>query len=280
MNPTLLVLANFAEAAERPAQYAAVLGAPLHARLVLLHLDAYPVMLEPELLAVAAEQTARLEAETMRGLRALAGRLPPPTDVLEAAGPMAAAVAAAVRQYHPLLLVMGLSPEPGLLDQLLLSQVRPVLQATRRPLLLVPTAGPPAPGRPRRVLVAVDGEPFSLNAAGRAVAALLAAWPAAYTVAHILPGPGEAARSSHLALADVRACHLLPPATPLRLHQEIYSSPVAGIVQALADTQAELLVLIARPRSFLGELFHRSVTAAVLRHCLVPVLLLPAETPD
>jgi len=35
-------------------------------------------------------------------------------------------------------------------------------------------------------------------------------------------------------------------------------------------------VLIARPRSFLGELFHCSFTTAVLRHCSVPVLLLPA----
>lgn len=60
---------------------------------------------------------------------------------------------------------------------------------------------------------------------------------------------------------------------PSRLYQEIYSSPIAGIAQALADTRADLLVLIDRPRNLLGDLFHRSVTAAVLRHCPVPVLL-------
>jgi len=275
MTPNILVLANSADRAEHTARYAAMLGAPLHARLALLHLDASAVMLEPELVAAGAEQSARLEAETMQGLRALAGRLPAPTDVLEAVGPMAEAVAAAGRQYHPLLLAMGHHPTHSLLDQLLLTQVQPVLRALSRPLLLVPATGDAA-RLPRRVLLAVDGEPFSLSAAALALAPLLAGWGATYAVAHILSGPGGAARSSHLALADVRGSGLLPADTPLQFYQEIHASPAAGIRQALADTHADLLVLVARPRSFLGDMFHRSVTAAALRHCPVPVLLLPA----
>ena len=275
MNPSILLLANLPEAAAHTARYAAALGHPLGLRLVLLHCYLYPVLSEPALLAAATEELDLNEAETMTALRILASSLPGTTEVLEASGVVLDDVAAAIRRYQPLLLAMGLGPDQGLLDELLRSQVLPVLRDTRRPLLLMPAAAT-VTGPPRRVLVAVDGEPFTPNAAGRAVAPLLASWGAAYTVAHILPGPGEAARSSHLALADVQASGLLPPEAPLRLYQEIYSSPVAGISQALADTQADLLVLIARPRSFLGELFHRSVTAAVLRHCAVPVLLLPA----
>ena len=271
----MLLLANLPEAAAHTARYAAALGRPLGLRLVLLHCYLYPVLSEPALLAAATEELDLDEAETMTALRALARSLPGTTEVLEASGIVLDDVAAAIRRYQPLLLAMGLGPDQGPLDELLHSQVLPVLRDTRRPLLLVPAAAT-APGPPRRVLVAVDGEPFTPNAAGRAVAPLLASWAAAYTVAHILPGPDEAARSSHLALADVRASGLLPPEAPVRLYQQIYSSPVAGIAQALADTQANLLVLIARPRSFLNELFHRSVTAAVLRHCAVPVLLLPA----
>ena len=37
-----------------------------------------------------------------------------------------------------------------------------------------------------------------------------------------------------------------------------------------------LTALIARPRSFLSRLFHRSVTAQVLLHSAIPVLVLPA----
>ena len=52
------------------------------------------------------------------------------------------------------------------------------------------------------------------------------------------------------------------------------------MLRAVAEAEADLLILIARPRSFLGRLFHRSVTARVLRACPVPVLLLPADGPD
>jgi nucleotide-binding universal stress UspA family protein len=273
---SILVLANFADAAEATARYAAALGAPLHLPLSLLHLEVYPVMLEPELVAAAAEQTQRNEAETMTGLRALAHRLPGHTEVLETAGFMAAGVAEAVRQQHPLLLAMGLSHEQSLLDRLLLDQLLPVLRATQRPLLLVPHDAPTV-GPPRRVLLAVDGEPFTPNAASRALAPLLAAWGATYTVAHIR---SQDQAPSRLAMADVRASGLIPPAAPLDLYDQPNPHPATGLLQAIADTRADLLVLMARPRSFLGELFHRSVTAAVLRHCTVPVLLLPAEPLD
>ena len=277
MTPTLLILANAADLAERTARYAAALAAPLHPRLALLHLYEYPVMLEPELMVAVSEQAARHEAATMTGLRGLAERLPAPTEVTEATGTMTDAVAAAVQQHQPLLLALGLHPERSLLDELLTEHLLPALRATHLPVLLVPTAAPAPVAPPRRVLLAVDGEPFTPNAAARRLAPLLAGWPAAYTVAHVFAPDTPDSRQSHLALADVRASGLLPPGAPLALCQEASASPAAGIRQAQATTQADLLVLIARPRSFMGRLFHRSVTAQVLANCPVPVLLLPAR---
>lgn len=64
---------------------------------------------------------------------------------------------------------------------------------------------------------------------------------------------------------------------PLELYEHRHFSSVTGIIQTLEDTRADSLVLIARPRSFSGRLFHISVTAQVLRLSLVPVLLLPVE---
>jgi nucleotide-binding universal stress UspA family protein len=280
MQPTILVLANLAEGAEPAAQYAAALAAPLPAHLALLHLDLYPVLLEPELVAAASEQTTRQEAATMAALWSLAQRLPVPTEVVETAGVLADAVAAAVQQYHPLLLVMGLSAEQSLFDALLLNQLLPVLRAIHRPLLLVPKGGPTL-GMPRRVLVAVDAEPFTASAASLALAPLLSSWQAAYTVAHVGSILGDAlGTSGRMALADVRASELLPPEAPLALLEECYQAPVAGIRQAIIDTQADLVVLLVRPRSFMGRLFHHSVTAEVLRHATVPVLLLPVESPE
>lgn len=90
-----------------------------------------------------------------------------------------------------------------------------------------------------------------------------------------LPGELPGTRGQR-ALADVRASKLLPPATPLALYEVADATPATGILRAIDDTRADMLGLIARPRSFWGELLHRSVTAAALRHTPVPVLVLPA----
>ncbi len=276
MSPSILVLANLPEAAAHTARYAATLGRPLGLRLALLHCNLYPTLLEPELVGAIVEQVDRNEAQTMAALRALASRLPVPAEVAEASGLLEDDVAAAIRRYQPLLLAMGLGPRQGLLDELLRTQVLPVLRATGRPVLLVPDITAAAPVVPRRVLVAVDGEHFDLAAASRNLGGLLSSWAAVYTVAHIDRHSALLGTSGQQARADVRASKLLPPATPLKLYEVADAAPAPGILQALADTRADMLVLIARPRSIRGKQFHRSVTAAVLRHTWVPVLLLPA----
>ena len=273
MNPSLLVLADLLPAAERAAQYAALLGTPLHAHVHLLHFYQDPV-LELELAGVTSAQLNRSQAETAAVLGAVAQRLPASADVTISVAPMPEVIAEAVRVRHPLLLVMGLSTEHIVLDHWLHNQLLPVLRATQQPLLLVPEA---AATRPlRRVVLAVDAEPFTLKSSAVQVATLFEAWPAAaYTVANIRSRHEQPAFSGEMALAEVRASGLLPPAATLDLYEHRHFSAVTGIIQALEDTHADLLVLIARPRSFLGRLFHSSVTAQVLRLSPVPVLVLP-----
>ncbi|AMR29445.1 hypothetical protein A0257_21670 [Hymenobacter psoromatis] len=279
MNPSLLVLANVPEAAPHMARYAAALGQPLGLRLALLHCGLCAPLPEPKSMGEEAALPSRNEVQTLAALRALARRLPVPAEVAEAGGQLEDDVAAAANRYQPLLVAMGLGPRQHLLDELLRTQVLPVLRATGRPVLLVPAAAPAVaavPPAPRRVLVAVDGEHFGLAAACRNLGQLLGSWAATYIVAHIDQHSALLGTSGQHALADVRASKLLPPGTPLELYEVADAAPAPGILQALADTRADMLVLIARPRSIRGKQFHRSVTAAVLRHTWVPVLLLPA----
>lgn len=274
MNPSLLVLADLSASAERAAQYAALLGTPLHAHLTLLHFYHDPV-LELELAGVTSADFNRNQADTAAVLRVVARRLSVPAEVVVSVEPMPETIAETVQQHHPLLVVMGLSTEHIVLDHWLHNQLLPVLRATQQPLLLVPETAAIRP--PRRVVLAVDAEPFTLNAAALQVAPLFAAWPdVAYTVANIRSRHEQPAFSGEMALEDVRTSGLLPRSAPLELYEHRHSSSVTGIMQALEDTHADLLVLIARPRSFLGRLFHGSVTAQMLRLSSVPVLLLPA----
>jgi nucleotide-binding universal stress UspA family protein len=276
MNFSILVLTGFPETAAHPVLTAAALGGPVP--LVLLHVEAAPVLLEPELVAVVAEQTARIEAETMTGLRALAGELPLNTVVVESVRPLAEAVGAAVARYQPLLLVMGLSDSHTLFDKLLRNYVLPVLRATHRPLLLVPTAA--VARRPLRVLIAVDGEPFTLTAEALALAPLLATWAASYVVAHVAAHHAKQAAPERLARGRLLASGLLPPGSDPESYEMSHLSAGSGVVQAITDTRADLVVVLVRPRCFLERRFHRSVTAQVLRHSRVPVLLVPGKASD
>ena len=143
----------------------------------------------------------------------------------------------------------------------------------------MPEAAPTA-AVPRRVLLALDVEPFELNTAAKKLAPLLAAWQAAYIVAHAVDGREPVTPPRRLALDDVRTNGVVPPGASLRLHQMTGTTAADGILKAITDTQADLVLLIARPRSFLGRRFHHSVTADVLRRSPVPVLLVPAEAPE
>ncbi|SFP89611.1 universal stress protein [Hymenobacter arizonensis] len=274
MKPSIVVLVNQSETAEHAAHYAAALGAPLHAHVALLHLHHDPMLLAPDSALVTAAQTDRSYAEVAADMAALAQELPGAAEATVSVLPMAEAVAEAVLRHQPLLLAMGLSPEHDVLDHLLRNHVLPVLRATHLPLLLVPQAAA-RPAAPRRVLLALDAELYTLSTASRELAPLLAAWQAAYTVTHVMLDEKSAYQRRRMAMADVRASGLLPPDAPLWVYQERDVAPAAGILQALADTQADLLVLIARPRSFLKGLFHRSVTTQLLERCPVPVLVLP-----
>ena len=83
------------------------------------------------------------------------------------------------------------------------------------------------------MLVVVDDEPFILKAASRALAPMLAAWPAAFTVALVR---APQAQRSQLALADIHASGLISPAAPLRLYEEANGHPATNVLHTITDT--------------------------------------------
>ena len=100
MDPAILVLVNLSATAERAARFAAILGAPLHARLTLLNLWTYPVILSPELVEAEAQIAECTQTETLVALQLLARQLPVPAAVEEVPGVMLDAVKAAVRRHR------------------------------------------------------------------------------------------------------------------------------------------------------------------------------------
>ena len=263
---TLIVLTNFFPAARRAIHYAAGLAAPIGARLVLLHVRAASV-LEGELLPQPPAHDADLRAAVQAlavGVGVLtAVELVPDLQLSTATG--------LARRFGPALFVLGRAAEPEREDEVS-TAVRDLLRGGNFPLLVVPETYH-GPASPARVAVAADGEPFVLDhpAAAQQLLAQLQPVLTVVTVEGI-----EDDQACAAALRYVKASGLTAGAnytTPLAVR---HLSPAQGLLTAIGQTDAQLLVLVARQRSFLGDVFHRSVTSRLLADSPVPLLVLPA----
>lgn len=276
MTLSLLVLIDFTHPAAHALAYADRLASATGARLVLLHVRR-DAILDPERLSgtLAAHNTEvihRAFASLQRGLTA-------PAVAEISHGLVAEAVARAVRQHRPTLIVLGRTKtDDDTPDELLTPLALALLRTISQPLLMVPTNSTTLPA-PHRVLLAVDGEPFTLGPHTGPVRHLLDALPAALTVLHVLP-PDDGDSDDELpdqALASVAHAGLGADWAGLAHHRRVTApAPAEGILRVARSAEFDLVALVARPRSFLGRLFHRSVTAQVLLHSPLPVLMLPA----
>ncbi|WP_210521181.1 universal stress protein [Hymenobacter terricola] len=269
---SLLVLTDFTQPADHALAYADRLAGAVGARLVLLHVRR-DAILDPEQLSGTL---AGLDTEAIRlAFASLERGLTAPAVAEAGHGLVAEAVARAVRQHQPTLIVLGRTEAGNTPDELLTPLALALLRTIPHPLLVVPES-PATPPAPRRVLLAVDGEPFTLGPYTGAVRRLLDALPAALTVLHVLP-PGSAEELPRQALESVQRTGLADDLTELTRHRRVSAPhPAEGILRVAGSAEFDLVALIARPRSFLGRLFHHSVTAQVLLHSPIPVLMLPA----
>lgn len=272
MPVSLLILTDFFQAANRALDYATNLAQPLNARLVLLNVRRNSV-LDPERLT---DDFSNLSKEAVAlALNSVARDLPVPVVAEVGYGRVEVAVADAVARHHPALIVLGRPDHSNLPDELVQTTSLDLLRHAPYPMLMVPhLVASTAP--PRRVLLAVDGEPFSLGAHAGTMQQLFTALKAEVTVLHVSAGHHALAPT---ALESVRQTGLLLDLPPAHTHTRTATnaSPARGILQIAQPHDFDLLVVIARERSFLGQLFHHSVTAQVLLDSALPVLVLPAR---
>jgi nucleotide-binding universal stress UspA family protein len=272
MTPSLVVLTDFFAVTNRALSYAAGLAVPLKANLTLLHVR------HNELLAPAefsSRHTPEGELKTFYALEKLAADQAVATEVDISEFSLAEAVQEAVQHRQPLLLVLGRAGADAQPLNVLMNTVMHLLRHVPYPLLVVPAAGWDV-FPPRRLLLAADGEPFNLVEYQDVVSQLLQATHATLDVVHII-GDGEATPNPAAVLDSVRANDLVNNLEDSRLHQVYQNTVVDGVLQEAARQQADMLVIVARRHGLLGGLFHRSVTAQLLRESPIPVLVLPAE---
>lgn len=279
---SLIVFAGFYPPARRAIQYADALAEALTGRLVLLHVNRASLF-APNGLAAQSYRQQELERQTdtatilyqqAKGLRTTAA-VEVATDLLPAV------VQDLASRYQPALFVLSQADDDRTAAAAadLVDSSAEILRAGNYPLLVVSTTAP-AEHPPRRILIAADREPFGLAPEALALRALLALPGVQVVVAHVSSGV-EDDEGCALALRAVQASGLVNgrPTPEVRGYEHEHYDQ--GLLAAVQDTHADLVVVLARQRSYLGHVFHRSVTARLLAQCPVPVLVVPvaAEIP-
>ncbi len=270
MTPALLILTDFFRAATRALDYAINLAGPLQARLVLLHVHRDSIV-DPEMFT--GELSDLSKKATALAMSRIANDLPVPVVVEIGHGRVAFAVADAVSRHHPLLVVLGRPDYSATPAELVHTTALDILRKAPYSMLIVPFTLP-LKTLPRRVLLAVDGEDFTLGPHAGAMRHVLHALNAELTVLHVVREPDAAAEGA--AMESVQRTGLeVGLSAPIHFRSVVAARPADGILAAAQATDTDMVVVLARPRSFLGKLFHRSVTAEVLLRSPVPVLVLP-----
>jgi nucleotide-binding universal stress UspA family protein len=195
------------------------------------------------------------------------------------------------------LICMGTHGRNGLRHILLGSVAAAVLRGARAPILLNRAAEPPSPIKTApygRLLIALDGTETANTALdfvtaqrlGRAGEVVLVrvveqeqVWPLPTGTqadqARIYQDTAEHTRRSILEaeeyLSTVSATRLAGWKCEAKV---VVDHPVQGILKAIRDTHADLVVLASHDRHGVDRLLHGSMAQAVLKHASVPVLLL------
>ena len=270
----LIVFAGFYAAGRHAVHYADTLVQAVRGRLVLLHVERASFFDPRELVgnSYRHEEMAR-QTDTAAALHQLAQGLHvhPLVEVATDLLPSVAQDLAA--RYAPALFVLSPPSPDSVSAAAVATECAGLLRAGNYPLLVVPATAT-ADQPPRRFLIAADAEAFELTAAAQPWCQLLRMPGAHVVVAHVSSGVEDDAGCS-AALRVVQASGLVGglPAPELRGYE--HDDYTEGLLAAVQDTRADMVVVLARERSYLGELFHRSVTARLLERCPVPVLILP-----
>jgi nucleotide-binding universal stress UspA family protein len=167
------------------------------------------------------------------------------------------------------LLVMSTHGRTGLTRLRLGSVLESVLRQITGPILTIGPAATAAPGPIRRILLAADLSLRSQAALSLSID-LASHTGAELTALHVVDGPVAAGRDAYSAL-----CDWIPAEARNRcnLREVVREGKTSATIMAEAKKlKADLLVLGAHPRSYLGQLVFGSTTETVIRTAPCPVL--------
>ena len=276
---TILVPTDFSDGSMAAVRYGIALANRTEgAKLVLF--AAYHLPPPPAELAWEAIQQfhGRIEEDTRKGLAELESsvnaQLKTPCEAVCVQGLAADAILDAMATHRPMLTVMGSRGATGLERIFFGSVAAEVAQRTEQPLLVVPASATVA--KFEQVLFATDFKEGDENLAARLRGYAAQEGPLHITFIHVADGKEPTLHErAHLEAFQQRA-RAVAEAPDMAFEFVRYPDVSEAVEDRLQDGAFDVLVLAPGHRNWLSRLFDPSVSAQMLKHLTVPVLLSPS----
>ena len=273
MTPSIVVLTDSVAHPNRGLAYAAGLAEPMHAQLVLLHVRYDELLSHQEY--VTNHSTRQADETRKQALSTLAESQPVPAQVEISEDFLSDAVAASVRQHQSQLIVLNRPEASAMPAEVVTRVVEDMLRQVPLPLLVVPAEGP-APVGFHQLVLAVDSNEMAFPETVKVMDKLMGELRCKLSIMHVSRAESHSEAAGRRAVYEVRRSGLAALPEEEAAHLVCNADAATGILQGADELEADVLVVIARPHSWVGSLFHRSVTAQVIKKSTIPVLVLPA----
>lgn len=278
---TILVLTDFSEKAERAAVCALNIAEGTNAKVVLFHFYDSSAAYLQEGLVYDDTQNDEQNEETDLALDKLAirlrtefldsGKLAPVIVCASASGPLNGKLQNIIESYQVSLIIMGDQSEDAMLNRILFgNESHLVIEESTCPVLLVPEH---FEYRDLRKILFASELKISEREGLLFLKELASLWKSTIKLLHITDrDPSDPDLTS--TLYDFRQSMTNMPGLELD-YDLVNGSDITETLSAYVDEEnADLIVLVHRKRSRVGQFMHRSVSKAMMNYHQVPLLVL------
>jgi nucleotide-binding universal stress UspA family protein len=271
MKNTILLLTDFSQNARNAIYYALSAFHPEDYQYILLH--CYPRIHTTADVNISLSEKMRqesyasleAEADVIRNHTGLSVQF----EKMAYLGFLNEAVNYVAKEKHPDLVVMGTKGETGLPAMLLGSHASSLIKATNIPLLIVPEDAT-FKGL-KNIVLAADLKTLTKPEHLEPLSELADMFDSKLTVVNVIKD------ETHNAVDDLEEAAILQKQFPENkiVFRHVYDHSVEhGIAQYVHDHPSDLLVVVERSRSFIVDLFHKSVSKNLALHAETPLLIL------
>jgi len=273
MKNTILLLTDFSENA-RNAIYFALRAFPGEAYNYIL-LNCYPRIHTTADVTISLSEKMRNESHDALEAEANVIRKHMGTEIsfekIAYLGFLNEAVNYVAKEKHPDLVIMGTKGETGLPAILLGSHASSLMKATHIPLLIVPEAA--KFNGFKNIVLAADLKTLNKPEHLEPLTEIAEMFDSRLTIVNVVKEHSQQDEASHVDKTSIEENF---KNEQIEFAYVVDHNVEHGLAQYVHDHPCDLLVVVERSRSFIVDLFHKSVSRNLALHAEIPLLILHA----